>query len=202
MTWQGRLISLFPLLHLSLIIGSILAFIFEPSACRGFGIVFALYIFAPLLFRIHHLIWPLVDGETDIAERVYNPWWTSHQLQMIYITWPFIENALHTVPGLFSVWLRCWGSRIGRGVYWSPRVELVDRGLVDIGDHVVIGHLTTFCSHAVTPKGGRLRLLIKRVHIERGAFIGAEVRLGPGSFVAAGQLVRSQTTLYWKGELK
>ena len=59
-----------------------------------------------------------------------------HQLQVLYSAFP----ALRLVPGLYSAWLRLWGSRVGRAVYWTPQVKITDRGLLKVGDGVVFGH--------------------------------------------------------------
>ncbi len=103
------------------------------------------------------------------------------------------------IPGAFSCWLRLWGSKIGKRVYWTPRLELLDRHLLDIGDSVVFGYNSGLCGHIVVSrrqfekqsqlgisdtvaqsKDDRPVLLIGKVTIGDGAFIGAGSRLGPG----------------------
>ncbi|MBX9767836.1 MAG: hypothetical protein K2X47_11240, partial [Bdellovibrionales bacterium] len=102
----------------------------------------------------------------------------------------------------YSAWLRAWGSRIGRTVYWTPRVEVMDRSLLEVGSGVVIGHMVIFCAHVISPSKGRLVLFVRRIRIADGSFVGASVRLGPGAFVDGSEPVKSHTLLYWKGEFK
>lgn len=199
MTLGGRLAALFPSFHLLLILLSLYALISRPSGVAVAVALSAVYLVPVGLFRLHELFFPLKEGVTDLSLSVYNPWWTSHQLQMTFMAIPWLEGVLHLVPGLFSLWLRLWGSRVGSRVHWTPKVEIVDRSLVDIGDRAVIGHLSAFCSHLVTPIDGRASLLVRKVKVGRHAVVGGKVGLGPGTEVKDGELVKFGTTLYWKG---
>lgn len=199
MTWAGRLATVIPALFFGIIVFCLVRFIQNSTWINGIATIAAVYILPLFVYRLHNWIFPLVDLIQDIQVKAYSPWWTSHQIQMIYIALPILEGPLHLVPGLFSWWLRAWGSQIGRGVYWTPQVQVVDRGMLVIGDGVVVGHLAGFCSHAISPIKGRLSLIVQRIHVGRGAFLGAECRLGPGSKVAEGEMIKAQTCLYWKG---
>lgn len=201
MTFAGRCASLFPALHFLALLASLWQFISNPSWFAGFIIFFSIYLFPVTVFQIHNLFFPLTDVILDISERRYNVWWTSHCLQMLFIAMPVFEGPLHLVPGLFSIWLRMWGSRIGRQVYWTPKIEVVDRGLLEVGDNVVVGHLAVFCSHAITPRAGKLSLIVQTIRIGSCSFVGAESRLGPGANLPEGELLKARTVLYWKGVL-
>jgi hypothetical protein len=74
-------------------------------------------------------------------------------------------------------------------VYWTPRVEITDRGLLEIGDGVVFGHRAKFFGHLIAPGRGGLLLFVKRGRVGAGAFVGAYAVLGPGADVPAGALL-------------
>lgn len=157
-----------------------------------------LYVVPPLLYRAL----PLKPGLYDLKRRTFNVWWATHQLQQLYIAVPALEALLRVVPGLYSAWLRLWGSRVGAGVYWTPRMELLDRGLLDVGDGVVFGHKVELYGHTVMPKGERLMLYVDRVSVGAGAFVGAGSRLAPGVVVEPGAVVPILTDLYMKTRFK
>jgi len=140
-----------------------------------------LYLLPPLLFRCHNRLFPLREGMSLITGDAYSPWWAGHQLQALYISLPPLEAALRLVPGLYSAWLRLWGARIGRDVYWTPRVEILDRSLIDVGDHVVFGHCAVLCSHVVFRRDEELRLYVRRIRIGANCLVGADTHLGPGT---------------------
>jgi len=122
----------------------------------------------------------------------YLPWWGTHQLQRIYLAFPALEALLRLVPGLYSAWLRLWGSRVGRNVYWTPGVKLTDRSMFRIGDNVVFGQECAMSPHVITWRDGALRLLIKPITIGDGAVVGAQSGMGPGARIAPGATVRAR----------
>jgi hypothetical protein len=165
------------------------------SAWPLLGSVVILYLVPPLLHRLHDVIAPLESGVYPVVSANYLPWWGSHQLQRLYITFPSLEAALRLVPGAYSAWLRLWGSRVGKGVYWTPRVQLLDRSLLDIGDHVVFGHEAGLTCHVIIWKNGIMSLLVKPITLETGALIGAQCGIGPGARVKAGAMVRARAEI-------
>lgn len=189
MTWRSYVAAFFPAALLSLIAYSIF--------CRWVaGSLFALYIVPVLVYRIFIAVHPLELGLSNMAEKRFSPWWASHQIQLLYTAVPILEAVLRMVPGLYSAWLRLWGSRIGSSVYWTPRMEIHDRGLLNIGDRVVFGHKVELYGHTVTPKRDRLLLYTGLVTIGPGAFIGAGSRLAPGVMIQPGAVVPILTDLY------
>lgn len=174
--------------------------------CGGWGIATAdpglvalaggiVYLAPPLLHRLHDRIAPLRPGIYAVVGDDYLPWWGSHQIQLLFITFPALEAALRLVPGLYSAWLRLWGARVGRAVYWTPRVQLLDRSLLDIGDGVVLGHEAGASAHVITVRKGELKLFVSPIRVEAGAMIGARAVLSPGATVAAGAQVPAQTVV-------
>ncbi len=183
MTSLSRIFSLFPSFIFLLCILSFYLLI-KISFCYGvLTLLFSLYLFPLLSFRLIGLISPIKEGTDDLLKKKFNTWWAAHQIQTIYYVFPFLENILKVVPGLFSLWLRLWGSRIGKNVYWTPNIIVNDRSLLDIADNVILGHRIEFLSHVITPKDSQLLLYVKKISIGPNAFIGAGSRFGPGVII-------------------
>ena len=195
MTWKSRAIAFFPALLLGIIGCSAVLFMAHPSAAVA-AILFAVYLLPVLCSRALLFIYPLVTGLSNLSERRFSPWWASHQIQLFYGAIPVLEAILRLVPGLYSSWLRLWGSRIGTNVYWTPRMEVHDRTLLDIGDGVIFGHKVELYGHTIMPKRSRLLLYTGPIRIGAGAFIGAGSRLAPGVVVAANAVVPILSDLY------
>jgi hypothetical protein len=194
-TWLGRLLAMFPAVHGAAIGGSLAAFAVSPSPLTAATPFLACYALPLVVFRALDRWRPLREGRSLLDAPAHSPWWASHQCQALFIAVPQLEAPLLLVPGAFSAWLRLWGSRVGRGVYWTPRVEIADRSLLDVGDRVVVGHKVELYAHVVRPRRGRLVLYVRRIAIGRGVFLGAGSRLGPGVRVADGAVVPLRTDL-------
>jgi acetyltransferase-like isoleucine patch superfamily enzyme len=188
-TLPGRLCALFPAAHLAAISSCGLLLLASPSTARALGLLLVVYGVPLGLYRLLGLICPLREGISRLDAPRFSPWWGGHQLQALFIALPALEALLRLVPGLYSLWLRLWGSRIGRGVYWTPRVEVADRGLLEVGDRVIFGHRVAIYGHVVTPRSRGLVLYARRVMVGAGAFVGAGSRLGPGVRIAPGARV-------------
>lgn len=200
MTLAGRMVSLFPLFYL-FCITTWIGKMFSSFIWTDFLILPGLVYLMPLLFyRLHFLFFPFSDGFWPLSEKKYNPWWASHMFQFPFIACPWIESLLHFMPGLYSAWLRAWGSKIGKGVYWTPRVEIVDRGLIEVGDGVVFGHISALCSHMVADIDGKSSLVVKKIIIGDKVFIGADSQLGPGVIIPERTKLKPKSRLYWRGE--
>jgi hypothetical protein len=127
-----------------------------------------------------NIFFPLKEGVFDIMAKGYSPWWGSHMFQVVYMSCPFLEGILRVIPGAYSFWLRLWGSKVGKNVYWTPNIELDDRSLLDIGNNCIVGHKLHFLPHVITPRDGKMSLLFKKITIGNNCFLGAGSRLGPG----------------------
>jgi acetyltransferase-like isoleucine patch superfamily enzyme len=187
MSAMGRVMAAWPWTFLALL---------AASAWRAWwSVPLVLYLLPPLLHRLHGAVFPLREGAHALVGKGYVPWWGSHQLQLPFIAFPALE-ALLRVLGLYSAWLRLWGARVGRGVYWTPLVEITDRALLEIGDGVVVGHKCGFYAHAIRPARGTLYLYARRIRVGAGAFLGAGSGFGPGAVVAAGAYLPLRTEVY------
>jgi acetyltransferase-like isoleucine patch superfamily enzyme len=196
MTWKSRLLSVFPLVHVLLILGSIAGVFLRPGVLSCFAIPASVYVFPVVAFRLHNLLFPLKTGTRDLGKREYSSWWGGHQIQLLFLAVPPLEAVLTLVPGLFSLWLRAWGSKVGRHVYWTPQVQILDRSLLEVGSGVHFGHKVITSSHVVTrTKSGRLLLMVDRITIGDNAFIGAGTRIGPGVTVGEGAVVAAASEM-------
>jgi hypothetical protein len=202
MTFLGRIMTLFPILVCASAVASLAHAVFFRSWWSLIAVAGSLYVLPLMAFRAHQLVFPLKQGGSRLAGKGYSPWYGGHQIQLIYIAFPALETVLRLFPGVFSVWLRLWGSRVGRRVYWTPLVEISDRSLLAIGDDVIFGHRSGAYGHIIKPTGKNLLLYVKQVQIGHGSFIGAGVALAPGVVVHDGAMVEAGTHLYPNAEAR
>lgn len=202
MTIGGMIASLFPLLYLVINICAVGNLLQNPSWASGAFLASGIYLLPLLIFRLHSVFFKVTEGDFDLSKKVYNPWWTAHMLQYPFISLPFLESVLHFVPGLYSMWLRAWGAKIGKKVFWTPRTEILDRNLVEVGSHTIIGHMTIMVSHLVETRSGVPMLVLKKVKIGEKCLVGADAQLGPGADIANRTQLKPKMRLYWKGEWK
>ncbi|WP_242024273.1 acyl transferase [Trichocoleus sp. FACHB-591] len=196
MTWLSALLAFFPTLVMLLVGGSFLAICISPSIWAISLLLFSLYGLPLLIYRIHSWFYPVLEGISYLQGKDYSPWWGSHQLQAIYVAFPALETILRVIPGAFSLWLRLWGSKVGAGVYWTPHLEIADRGLLEIGDRVIFGHQVGLYPHIIKPRKQDLMLYVKKIKIRDGVFLGAWNHLGPGVVVQAETYIPVFTHVY------
>jgi acetyltransferase-like isoleucine patch superfamily enzyme len=90
------------------------------------------------------------------------------------------------IPGFYSLWLRMWGARIGYGVEWPVRMDILDRNLLEVGNRVVFAREVEIASHVrKKTEGGASRVLVRPVRVGGYCFIGAGTRIGPGATIPA-----------------
>ncbi|MDM9382314.1 acyl transferase [Chlorogloeopsis sp. ULAP01] len=196
MTILSTLLSFFPALVILMVFTSFIFICIQPSILCVAAFLFSLYIFPLLIYKLHEKFYPLQEGISYLVGKNYSPWWGSHQIQVIYITFPALEAGLRLIPGAFSLWLRLWGAKVGKGVYWTPHLEISDRALLEIGNNVVFGHKIGICSHIIKPKKQDLMLYVKRVKIGSNVFLGAGSYIGPGVQIADGTFIGVGSHIY------
>ncbi len=200
MTLRARLIALFPALLALGAVGWMIGVARAPSLLHALaalvGLAAWIYLVPLLAYRLHDRLWPLRTGGSYLVGGEYSPWWGGHQIQLVYYAFPWLESALRLVPGLYSAWLRLWGSKVGKQVYWTPAVEIGDRALMDIGDGVIFGHRVAAFCHVIKPRRTNVLLVVRKVTVGSGAFVGAGVVLAPGATVAPGAFVEAGTHVY------
>lgn len=196
MTAAGTLIAFFPL---GVVAGAIACLIWlasAPSVVPVAALLAVLYLLPMLAFRLHQLALPLRAGGSRLDGKSYVPWWGTHQIQLIYIAVPQLEALLRMVPGLYSLWLRGWGSTIGRRVHWTPMVEVTDRSLLEVGDDVIFGHRAVVFGHVIRHGKHGLILYVRPVRVGEGVFIGAGSAIGPGAVIRPGARLDAETRVY------
>lgn len=194
MTLSGRIASIFPLVHMVLICIAGIYFLYHPTFAAFVCLVFVLYVLPPLIFRIYSLKYPAKPGKWILNHPTRNDWWIAHQLQALYGAIPALEALLRLLPGIYSFWLRLWGSKVGKKVYWTPRVEILDRHMIRIGDNVIFGHRATCTSHIIVKrKNGDLLLILRPIRIGSGSLIGAGARIGIGVRIPENAIVPYNT---------
>lgn len=196
MTPLGHIISFYPVFILALWAVTFFWFVSDPSPVQPLLIIAIIYLLPPVTFRIHNYFFPMRERMSNLSERRYSPWWGAHMIQVIYIAIPQLESLIRLVPGLYSAWLRLWGSRVGRKVYWTPNVEITDRQMLEIGDRVVVGHKTKLLGHAIKPRGDRIMLYAHTIKIGSDALIGAGSRIGPGAVIHDKSYIPVLTDVY------
>ncbi|WP_427158468.1 acyl transferase [Aliinostoc sp. HNIBRCY26] len=196
MTLLSKILLFFPTLVFIITGTAIFYFVHSPSIFSLLAVLFSIYGFPVVVYRCHQWIYPVQEGISYLQGKEYSPWWGSHQIQSIYIAIPALEAMLRLIPGVFSIWLRLWGAKVGRDVYWTPGLEIADRGLIEIGDRVVIGHRVGIYSHVIKPRKQNLMLYVKKVKIGSNVFVGAGSHLAPGVVINDHTFIAADTNLY------
>ncbi len=184
MTAIDRLFSYFPLMMTIASLTALGVFAQWPSGWSAVLLLFIIYVLPPIVLRITLRWAALQQGVACIDGRKFCPWLASHHIQAFYDALPYLESLLRVFPGFYSMWLRVWGSRVGYGVEWPVRMDVLDRNLMDIGNRVVFARGVELAAHVRQKMdGGGSRVLVRTVRIGSHAFLGAEVRVGPGANV-------------------
>ncbi|MGE0740040.1 MAG: hypothetical protein AB7O98_01765 [Hyphomonadaceae bacterium] len=184
MTAADRVFSYFPLLMALASFTALGVFAAWPSVWTILLLTFIVYLLPPLTLRIM-LRWSATKvGVSQIDGVTFSPWLAAHHIQAFYDALPFLESLLRVIPGFYSMWLRMWGSRVGYGVIWPVRMDVLDRNLMDIGNRVTFDREVELAAHVrQKTDGGGSRVLVRTVRIGSYAYMGAGVRVGPGATV-------------------
>jgi hypothetical protein len=184
------LLNFFPLAHLSALVAIVFANL--PVWTRIAAVLALLLILPPLLARLVHALVPLPPGKISIESGGFLSWWATAEFQVIFNRLPMIEELLRMIPGLYSVWLRLWGSRIGRLTFWAPGMVVLDREYLDLGDDVVFGAGVRLNGHVIMRnRQGRLELAIGPIKIGSRAAVGGYSLLTAGAEIAAEESTRA-----------
>ena len=157
---------------------------------------FLLIIFVPLLVpvltnRLVTFFAPMREGVRYAGSKGFDAWIVSYRLQGFYYLFPIFERFLLAIPGAYSMWLRAWGSKIGRKVVWSPNVEVIDRGMIEVGDKVLFGYQAALSSHIILFENRQLKLILSKVRLAPGTLVGGRASLGPGCKSNPGETLKA-----------
>jgi len=166
-----------------------------------------LYLVPPLAARILRWIAPVQEGRIPIGRRDFFVWWALFNLQVIFCRFPALEEMLRLVPGLYGMWLRLWGARVGRLIYWGAGLRILDRSFVQIGNGVMFGATVRLNPHVLARnKAGELELILATVAIGNEALIGGYSLLTAGTEIAPGECTKafliSPPFSKWKGGVR
>lgn len=125
--------------------------------------------------------------EIPVGSPGFLKWWACFQCQVLFLRFPALEEIIRLVPGCYSLWLRLWGSRVGRLTYWAPRTFVLDRGFLDVGDDVVFGAGVKLNPHVME----RGKLLLAPVKIGDRSLIGGYSLLTAGTEIAEDETTRA-----------
>ncbi len=154
-----------------------------------------LLLLPPLLTRVLLFNVKLSQSKYPSNDKVFVCWWLSVQLQTPFLKYPAIEETIRYIPGLYSAWLRLWGAKIGKGVFWSPQCIVVDRPFLEIGDHTLLGMRTKICSHFInkTKNRNEFTLYLKPVVIGAHCTVGGNSILQLGTQIKDNACVKAHT---------
>lgn len=191
-TWPTRVrlgmiaLNFLPLLHLA----AVLASLGSEHWWMAVGILFLL---PPLLVRALLWIAPIQGGSHALGSRDFMVWWATAQSQMIFCRLPFLEELLRLVPGLYSLWLRLWGARIGRLTFWSPGLRILDRSFLRVGNYVVFGAGARLNAHVIArdESVGEMILSLAPIEVGDNAHVGGYSLLTAGTVVDAGEQLKA-----------
>jgi hypothetical protein len=184
------LLNALPLFHL-VVIASCAACV-SGLLAKTVVVVGGIYLVPPLLVRLLFSLRPVTAGSYPLDGAEFLRWWTSAQAQILFCRFPFFEELLRMVPGLYSAWLRLWGARVGRLTYWAPGLCILDRSLLEIGDDVIFGAGVRLNPHVIAEdETGATRLHLGTVRIGAGCRVGGYSLLTAGTVVEAGQTLKA-----------
>lgn len=158
-----------PLLHAAAVFA---AFICVTGPSRWAASLAFLYLLPPLLCSAILFIFPVAGGSYPVGSRAFAIWWATAQMQMLFNRLPMLEEILRLIPGLYSLWLRLWGAKIGRLTFWAPGVRILDRSFLHIGNDVVTGAGVRFNAHVIEPVEGVPTIHLAEISIGNACQLG------------------------------
>ena len=142
----------------------------------------------PIVVRLILAIRPLPATDIEVGSTPFLIWWFTSQWQVVFNRLPWIEEMIRLVPGLYATWMRLWGAKVGKLVYWTPGLHILDRPLVNVGDRVVFGAGVKIAPHIIMRnREGRQVLIAATVRIGDDVLVGAYSILLAGSWIASGE---------------
>jgi hypothetical protein len=195
MEWKGRLLMLIVnFIPLAQVAATFLILFFLPTSTsiRTACALSALYLAPPLLARAMRVVAPISEGRIALGTKSFFAWWFMFQLQVVFCRFPALEEVLRLIPGVYSQWLRLWGSRVGRLTYWSPGTLITDRSFLCIGNDVVFGAGVRLNSHVLEKSDqGAAELILATVTVGNHAMVGGYSLLTAGTRILDGDSTRA-----------
>ena len=163
-----------------------------PLGWRIAGGVVVLYLAPALAARIVIAVSPVAEGRIRPGTGAFFTWWTLANLQMIFCRLPMLEEIIRLVPGLYSLWLRLWGARIGRLTYWGAGLRILDRSYLRIGDDVIFGAAVRINPHVLTRnEQGEMELILASIVVGDRTIVGGYSLLTAGTEIVPDECTRA-----------
>ncbi len=185
------LLNCLPVLH-ALAVVLVLAIDWGSIRWRCLVCLLVLYLLPPVAARVIQILAPIRQGHINLGSRDFAVWWALLNLQVLFSRLPALEEGLRLVPGLYSLWMRLWGARIGRLTYWAPGLRILDRSFVSLGDDVIFGAAVRINPHVLLRnEQGELALILATVNIGDRAVVGGYSLLTAGTEIPADECTRA-----------
>ena len=192
-----KTLSQFAWLELAFTFLAILELIKKPGITSLALVLFVLYFFPVLVYRFIAFFYPIEEGYSYLTQGKHcSPWHNGYKIQLFYVSFPALEAALRLIPEAYPAWLRLWGSKVEKKVYFTPGATVMDRTHLELGDGCFIGNRAYLSPHVIRVKNGKNLLYLKRIKIGKGAFIGFDSRIGPGVTIGDGVSVPGDSDLF------
>lgn len=194
---SAKIIALNYFSFIFMVTGIFLAFQFGHTVLQQI-IVFLcwLYLVPPLLARLIILFYGKPTGIVTTSSRTHMVWWMLFQVQLVFNRFPFLEEILKVIPGLYAIWLNLWGARVNLFSFWAPGVTVMDRYHLAIGKGVILGTGCLLSAHVLVKKGnGEMMLVVDRIIIETDVLIGVKAMVSPGCHIHPSQIIPAQKSL-------
>lgn len=177
-----------------LLLGLVLFWIFTPFSIAQKILISAavLYFLPPLLALLIRWIFPIKNRKIPFGSREFMTWWSIFSLQVVYLRFPFLEEILRSIPGVYSFWIRLWGSKVGRTTYWAAGVSIQDRSFICIGDNVMMGAGVRLTPHVnIKNEEGNSILLLDKITIGNRCVVGGYSLLTAGTVICDDENTRA-----------
>ncbi|RIX47516.1 MAG: hypothetical protein D3M94_07535 [Rhodocyclales bacterium GT-UBC] len=183
------LFNLLPLLHLASGI-ALLGVLGGGTGSRLGWLALWIYLLPPFCSRLMIAVWGRPEGSLTQDMPAYRVWWVLTQWQILFNRFPWLEEGLRLVPGLYALWIAMWGGRLSPRAYVAPGVWITDRHAVRVEAGAVLGMKSILCGHLVRrDEAGRWLVLAGTPVVEAEAILGGDARLGPGAILRAGEVL-------------
>lgn len=163
-----------------------------PLRWRLAAALAVLYLAPALAARLVVRAFPIRSTALRNGSPDFFTWWALLNLQILFCRFAFLEEILRLVPALYSAWLRLWGSRIGRLVYWAPGTRILDRSFLEIGDDVLFGVGVRLAPHLMVRNArGENEVLLAPIRIGSRAVVGGYSILAAGTEIPPDESTRA-----------
>lgn len=160
---------------------------FRAILVVAFGVLFY-YVSAMAVYRIFLKLSPLTEGDLAVGSREEFAAQVNNLFYLIIFNTLTRTTAL-PVPLMRVIYLAL-GAKMGHNAYSAG--ALLDPPLIEIGENSIVGHNAVIFAHAIEGHHFALAKVVigNNVTIGAHAIVMADVKIGDGSIVSAGSVVK------------